>query len=170
MWWSGCQRQVLAYKRAVLDEAGASPACERVEVPVDLREDWAAELCSRGFEQTAPTVWLAEGLLFYPPEVAVSTLLRTMAALSGTGSLLGTDTMSAATLASDQRREWVQLFADAGARFVFGTDEPAEFVAAGGWSPTVHLARDLGEQLCRPLPPPLVPGPPAGAIITATLP
>jgi methyltransferase (TIGR00027 family) len=164
------QVQVLAYKQTVLDQAGASPACKRVVVPVDLREDWPAELSSCGFRPTSATVWLAEGLLFYLPEDAVRSLLRTMAALSGSGSLLGTDTMSAAMLSSDERREWTQFFTDAGAPFVFGTDEPAEFVAACGWRPSVHLARDIGERLGRLLPSPTVPGPPAGAIITAALP
>ena len=122
-----------------------------------------------GFQPAEATVWLAEGLLFYLPEVAVRSLLGTLAFLSAPDSLLGTDMMSATMLASESRRAWVQLYADAGAPFVFGTDRPAEVATACGWRPSVHLARDIGESLGRPLLTPAEPGPPPGAILTATL-
>jgi methyltransferase (TIGR00027 family) len=163
------QPQVLAYKQAVLDKAGATPSCERVAVPVDLREDWPAELLASDFLPARATVWLAEGLLFYLPEVAVRSLLSTIASVSAPGSVIGTDMMSATMLASESRRAWVQLYADAGAPFVFGTDTPAEVVTSCGWSPSIHLVRDIGEHLSRPLLTPAEPGPPSGAILTATL-
>jgi len=161
--------QVLGYKRDVLDAAGAVPACTRVSVPADLREDWSAILLQAGFRPDKPTAWLAEGLLFYLPEAAVRALLRTMASLSASASVLGTDTMSAAMLASEERRAWVQLYADSGAPFVFGTDDPDGLVRSCGWKPVIHLGRDLGASYGRPYPDPPTAGPPPGAIITATL-
>ena len=163
------QPQVLAYKQSVLDQAGASPLCERTSVAADLREHWPNELLAAGFRPAERTVWLAEGLLFYLPEAAVISLLRAMASLSASGSVLGTDTMSATMLASDERRAWVQLYAHSGAAFVFGTDEPGELVAGCGWNPTVHAAREIGERLGRQWPTPAQPGPPPGAILTATV-
>jgi methyltransferase (TIGR00027 family) len=163
------QPQVLTYKPTVLDQAGASPLCERVVVRADLREDWPSGLLAGGFRPEEDTVWLAEGLLFYLPETAVWSLLSTMASLSGTKSALGTDTMSATMLASEERRDWVQFYAEAEAPFIFGTDKPGELVAACGWLPRVHVARDIGERLGRPWSTPALPGPPPGAILTATL-
>lgn len=163
------QPQVLAYKQQVLDDAGADPTCLRVPVDADLRQDWPTALLAAGLRADLPAVWLVEGLLFYLPETAAQNLLTTMASLSGPGSLLGTDTMSATMLASEERRTWVQLYADAGAPFVFGTDDPGAFVRSCGWKPEIHLGRDLGSTYGRPYPTPLSTGPPPGAIITATL-
>jgi methyltransferase (TIGR00027 family) len=163
------QPQVLAYKQEILDRAGATPACTRVPVPANLREDWPTILRAAGFRHDEPTAWLAEGLLFYLPEAAVRTLLGTMASLCAHGSVLGTDTMSATMLASEERRAWVQLYTDSGAPFVFGTDNPEGFVSSCGWNPVIHLGRDLGSDYGRPYPEPQQLGPPPGAIITATL-
>jgi methyltransferase (TIGR00027 family) len=163
------QPQVLAYKQGVLDRAGATPTCARVPVAADLRDDWTAILLAAGFRPDEPTVWLAEGLLFYLPETSARALLTTMASLSASGSVMGTDTMSATMLASEDRRAWVSLYADSGAPFVFGTDDPEGFVSSCGWKPTIHLGRDLGGDYGRPFPEPQGSGPPPGAIITATL-
>lgn len=163
------QPQVLAHKQSVLNYAGASPSCERIAVPADLREDWPTELLAAGVRPAERTAWLAEGLLFYLPDAAVRSLLMTIASLSAPRSVLGTDTMSATMLASEGRRAWVELYAESGAPFVFGTDEPAELLAACGWKPTVQVVRDIGERLGRRWPTPAPPGPPPGAILTATL-
>ena len=163
------QPQVLAYKREVLDGAGAVPRCTRVAVAADLREDWSAALVQAGFQPNTPTAWLAEGLLFYLPEAAVRLLLRRMASMSTPGTVLGTDTMSATMLASQERQRWVQLYADSGAPFVFGTDNPDDLVRSCGWNPIIHLGRDLAASYGRPYPDPPQAGPPPGAIITATL-
>src|SRR5215468_4699251 len=54
---------VLAFKERVL--AGHTPNCERIAVPVDLSTEWAGALRQAGFDPTAPTAWLIEGLLIY---------------------------------------------------------------------------------------------------------
>jgi hypothetical protein len=82
------QTKLLAYKQEILDRAGAAPACTRIPVAADLREEWPAVLLAAGFRPDEPVVWLAEGLLFYLPEAAVRTLLMTMASLSAPASLL----------------------------------------------------------------------------------
>ena len=162
------QPEVLSYKQSVLDGYGASPTCERVVVPTDLREDWAAKLLASGYDRSQAAVWLAEGLLFYLPEEAVRGLLDTTARLSVPGSVLGTDTMSAVMLASEQRRPWVDLFRDSGAPFVFGTDDPAELIGSHGWVPTIYSSRAVAESLGRAWPSPAGSALPPGSIITAT--
>jgi methyltransferase (TIGR00027 family) len=63
------QPQVIEFKTTTLAGIGAEPTATRRTVPVDLRQDWPAALKATGLDLTAPTAWLAEGLLIYlPPE------------------------------------------------------------------------------------------------------
>ncbi|GAC1589910.1 MAG: SAM-dependent methyltransferase [Acidimicrobiales bacterium] len=162
------QPQVLEYKQSTLDGAAASPTCERIVVATDLREDWVEKLLAAGYDRSEPAVWLAEGLLFYLPEASVRSLLDITASLSARGSALGTDTMSAVMLASEERKPWVELYRECGAPFVFGTDEPAELLASHGWVPTVYSSRSIAEGFGRVWPTPVAQGLPPGSIITAT--
>jgi methyltransferase (TIGR00027 family) len=63
-------------------------------VAADLRDDWPEALVLAGFESDRPTVWVAEGLLYYLPEAAVHRLLDDMHRLSARGSYLGTDLLN----------------------------------------------------------------------------
>ncbi|WP_078953856.1 class I SAM-dependent methyltransferase [Streptomyces globisporus] len=79
---------VLAFKQRVLTDLSAAPRAKRVPVPVDLRADWATALTSTGFDPAAPSVWLAEGLLFYLPGPAETYLIDTVDRLTTGGSAL----------------------------------------------------------------------------------
>ncbi|UGQ11919.1 SAM-dependent methyltransferase [Yinghuangia sp. ASG 101] len=79
---------VLAFKHGVLGGLSATPKATRVPVPVDLREDWVRALLDSGFDRTAPSVWLAEGLLFYLPNAAETYLIDTVDQLTPGGSAL----------------------------------------------------------------------------------
>ncbi|MFE6183908.1 class I SAM-dependent methyltransferase [Streptomyces sp. NPDC056465] len=93
-WPAGCvifemdREGVLAFKHKVLDGIQATPKAARVALPLDLRGDWAAALTDAGFDPAAPTVWLAEGLLFYLPAAAETCLIDTVDRLSAGGSAL----------------------------------------------------------------------------------
>lgn len=76
------QEEVLAFKHQVLGGLSATPKAARVTVPIDLRADWAGALTGAGFDPAAPTVWLAEGLLFYLPGTAETYLIDTVHRLS----------------------------------------------------------------------------------------
>ena len=80
------QPQVLDYKQRVLAEA--TPRCERVAVPVDLRGDWLSALRQRGFDPSVPTAWLVEGLLIYLTATQAARLLEAVTELSAPGSRL----------------------------------------------------------------------------------
>ncbi|WP_405676146.1 class I SAM-dependent methyltransferase [Streptomyces sp. NBC_01511] len=82
------QEEVLAFKHQVLGGLSATPKAARVTVPIDLRADWAGALTGAGFDPAAPTVWLAEGLLFYLPGTAETYLIDTVHRLSAGGSAL----------------------------------------------------------------------------------
>ncbi|MFJ4657503.1 class I SAM-dependent methyltransferase [Nocardia sp. NPDC088792] len=78
------QPQVLAFKARAL--AGDTPAADRREVPIDLRQDWPKALLDKGFERDRPTAWLAEGLLRYLPGSAQDQLFERVLELSAPGS------------------------------------------------------------------------------------
>ncbi|MEV8626398.1 class I SAM-dependent methyltransferase [Streptomyces sp. NPDC051079] len=79
---------VLAFKEGVLRDLSAAPRVKRVTVPVDLRADWVAALTSAGFDPAVPSVWLAEGLLFYLPGAAETFLVDSVHRLAAGGSAL----------------------------------------------------------------------------------
>ncbi|MEV5016624.1 SAM-dependent methyltransferase [Streptomyces sp. NPDC053780] len=79
---------VLDFKHEVLAGVSAAPLTTRVPLPVDLRDDWVGALTDAGFDTAAPTVWLAEGLLFYLPRAAETYLVDTVDRLSAAGSAL----------------------------------------------------------------------------------
>jgi methyltransferase (TIGR00027 family) len=79
---------VLEFKHEVLDGLSATPKAARVPIPIDLRADWVGALADAGFDTTAPSVWLAEGLLFYLPTVAETNLIDMVDRLSTEGSAL----------------------------------------------------------------------------------
>jgi methyltransferase (TIGR00027 family) len=93
-WPTGCvvfemdRAGVLGFKDEVLGGLTATPKVARVPVPVDLRADWAGALAGAGFDKTAPSVWLAEGLLFYLPNAAESRLIDMVDQLGTGGSAL----------------------------------------------------------------------------------
>jgi methyltransferase (TIGR00027 family) len=93
-WPSGCEvfevdrAGVLEFKHQVLTDLAATPKVKRVTVPVDLRADWVGALTNVGFAPAAPSVWLAEGLLFYLPGPAETYLVDTVDRLTTEGSAL----------------------------------------------------------------------------------
>ncbi|MGA5499453.1 class I SAM-dependent methyltransferase [Streptomyces cinereoruber] len=79
---------VLAFKEQVLTDLSAAPTVKRVSVPVDLRADWVTALTTAGFDPAAPSVWLAEGLLFYLPGPVETYLVDMVDRLTTGGSAL----------------------------------------------------------------------------------
>jgi methyltransferase (TIGR00027 family) len=87
------QPKVLDFKASTLAEHGAEPACHRVAVAVDLRQDWPAALQQAGFDASAPSVWSAEGLTPYLPAVAQELLLERVHELTVKGSRVAVEAM-----------------------------------------------------------------------------
>jgi methyltransferase (TIGR00027 family) len=78
--------ELLTFKERVLDDRNAKPGCDRVVLPVDLREDWPARLVEAGFDPSRPTAWLIEGLLIYLSAEEATTLLSRLDGVSSPGS------------------------------------------------------------------------------------
>jgi methyltransferase (TIGR00027 family) len=85
------QPQVIEFKTTTLAGIGAEPTATRHTVPIDLRQDWPAALKAAGLDLTAPTAWLAEGLLIYLPPEAQDRLFDNITALSAPGSTIATE-------------------------------------------------------------------------------
>jgi methyltransferase (TIGR00027 family) len=87
------QPRVLEFKSSALAEHGAEPACNRVAVAVDLRQDWPAALRQAGFDPSAPSVWSAEGLMPYLPAAAQDLLFERVQGLTVTGSRIAVEAL-----------------------------------------------------------------------------
>jgi methyltransferase (TIGR00027 family) len=87
------QPRVLEFKASTLAEHGAEPACDRVAVPVDLRQDWPAALRQAGFDASAPSVWSAEGLMPYLPAAAQELLFDRVQGLTVSGSRVAVEAL-----------------------------------------------------------------------------
>ena len=96
------QPKVLEYKTATLAAQGVSPTAVRCAVPMDLRFDWPNALREAGFDASAPTAWLAEGLLMYLPANTQDRLFEQITELSAPGSHIAAETMG---VQADERRE-----------------------------------------------------------------
>ncbi|SDD87984.1 SAM-dependent methyltransferase [Actinokineospora iranica] len=140
--------EVLAHKRTAL--TGAVAGCAHVEVPTDLRENWPDDLRAAGFDPTAPTVWLAEGILYALPAPAADLLLTRVSGLSAPGSALAADhgedsePLRAARAAISS--ELVGLWQG-------GPADPGAWLADHGWEPAVLDVAEVAESYGRPAPP-----------------
>ncbi|NJC71255.1 SAM-dependent methyltransferase [Planosporangium thailandense] len=122
-------------KEAVLTAADAWPACARRTVEADLRADWRSPLLDAGFDPAAPTVWVAEGLLFYLGSAAVDELLSQAAALSEARALMVADFFGTGLLRLPSMRFLVEQCELTGWPLPFCTDDPVALLDRHGWRP-----------------------------------
>ena len=154
------QPRVLDFKSSTLAEHGAEPACNRVAVPVDLRQDWPTALQEAGFDASAPSAWSAEGLMPYLPATAQELLFERVQGLTGAGSRIAVEALGPKFLdpeARTRRRERMDrvraVFAKVDPqREVPSTDElwyfeeredVGEWFGRHGWNVTVTPSLEL---------------------------
>ncbi|MFE3203046.1 class I SAM-dependent methyltransferase [Embleya sp. NPDC059237] len=150
---------VLAFKHDVLDGLSAVPKSARVPIPIDLRGDWVGALTDAGFQPGAPSVWLAEGLLFYLPRLAETYLIDTVDRLSTGGSALAFEVKLEKDL-WEYRDSPIytstkhQIGIDLLALFAHGArPDSAGELAGKGWSTSIHTPFDFTRRHGRgPLP------------------
>lgn len=151
------QGPVLAEKQTVLDELGATPRCRRLAVPVDLEGSrWSDVIIESGFDATRRAIFIAEGLSSYLTEEDNALLLDTLASLAARGSRLGIDMLSRDYLDNPAVAPFLETLSAQGINWRFGTNEPAQFLAAHGWSGQVEDFDAVGRKFGR-WPPPGVP-------------
>ncbi|MFJ8477387.1 class I SAM-dependent methyltransferase [Kitasatospora sp. NPDC094011] len=157
--------QPLDFKASVLRQEQAVARCERTTVAVDLREDWPAALAAAGHDPTAPTAWIAEGLLIYLPQDAVELLLTRIGAQSAPGSRMGLTLGSRGVL---ERFATDAAPGSAAALWVSEMpDDPVHWLAGHGWEARSHTLRERAAAYGRPIttPPQRDEGP--GGLISA---
>ena len=149
------QPDVIAFKTGVLSELGATPACDRRTVAVDLRDDWPKALRDNGFDVSQPTAWIAEGLLIYLPPEAQDRLLDNVTALSASGSRLATEHMDIREVPADWANRLTERSRRLGSNinlaelFYVGERNIArDYLSASGWHtevlPTAQAFTDQG--------------------------
>ncbi|MDH6131215.1 methyltransferase (TIGR00027 family) [Kitasatospora sp. MAA4] len=127
---------LIAEKRRRLDALGAEARTDRREVSADLTQDWLPALEAAGFDRDRPTLWVAEALTFFLTEEQAAGLLRLLASASAPGSQLAFDILGRALLRSPFSKPFLDTLAADGTPWIFGTDEPEEFLTANGWKTT----------------------------------
>ncbi|MEV6135582.1 class I SAM-dependent methyltransferase [Nocardia sp. NPDC051990] len=155
------QPKVLEFKRRVLTESGTAPRSDRREVAVDLRDDWPAALVQAGFDPTSPTAWSAEGLLPYLPGSAHDALFARIDQLSAPGSAVAAEIVGKGVdIGHIAEQESAYLkdtpFGQVDLASLFYTDErtdPAESLAAHGWTTASLHLQELADRYDRPMAP-----------------
>jgi methyltransferase (TIGR00027 family) len=134
------QPQVIEFKTTTLAGIGAEPAATRRTIAIDLRQDWPAALKAAGLDTTAPTAWLAEGLLIYLPPEAQDRLFDNITALSAPGSAIATEFVPGIIdFDADRVREMSGSFRDHGVDV-----DMASLVYAGERNHVVDYLRSKG--------------------------
>ena len=88
------QPKVLEYKSATLAEHGVEPSADAARGGRSTCGTTGRRRCaSAGFDATAPTAWLAEGLLMYLPADAQDRLFEQITELSAPGSRVAAETV-----------------------------------------------------------------------------
>jgi methyltransferase (TIGR00027 family) len=130
------QADLLEEKDKRLAELGAQHRCARRVVGADLTGAWPQALREAGWDPAAPTLWVVEGLLFYMPEPDARRLVERVAEITAPGSVLAGDLLSHQSMISEFSREGLRRLTEDGCPWLFGTDEPEEFLAGCGWRVT----------------------------------
>ena len=159
------QPQVVEYKTATLDSAGAISKASRRTVPVDLRDDWPAALSAAGFDRNQPTAWLAEGLLPYLPAEAQDRLFEMLTELSVPGSQVAVEAFSLGSADTERRRaarrvRWERMRQRLGLDINVETltyqesdrADAVEWLTAHGWHVRAVGNADEMARLGRPIP------------------
>ncbi|MCK0173665.1 MULTISPECIES: class I SAM-dependent methyltransferase [Mycobacteriaceae] len=154
------QPEVIEFKTRTLADLGASSTAELRTVAIDLREDWPAALRTAGFDDTAPTAWIAEGLLIYLPPDAQDRLFDNITALSAPGSRLATEfhpDPAARIGPSSQRmsQEWRRhgLDLDMADLMYEGERNPVvDYLQERGWDVSARSRPDVFAHYGRPFP------------------
>jgi len=99
------QPEVIEFKSTTLAGLGAQPTTTVRTVAIDLRDDWVKALQDNGFDPSAPTAWIAEGLLIYLPPEAQDKLFDNITALSAPGSFVATEQVGDMSAFDDERAQ-----------------------------------------------------------------
>jgi methyltransferase (TIGR00027 family) len=134
--------EIFDSKESILERLGAQPRCDRRVVRADLAQDWAPSVHGAGFDSTARTAVLIEGLVMYLDEGDVRRLFDTLKDLVPDGSWLGMDIINTEMLTSPYTGGLIKMLESLGCPWKFGTPSAADFLQQYGWSATLTSPGD----------------------------
>jgi methyltransferase (TIGR00027 family) len=146
------QPQVIDFKERTLADAGAAPTATLRSIGIDLRDDWPTALTNAGFEVSAPTAWIAEGLLGYLPPDAQDRLFDAITALSAPGSRIATDWVPDMTvldgdairaITSSQREKGLDLPDTSELMFQGERNSVVDYLRDHGWKTSTVTVEDV---------------------------
>lgn len=129
---------LLTDKQERMIRLAATPRVTTVQVGTDITGDWRTALEASGFAPHQPTLWVAEGLMFFLTEHQAGRLLADMAGASGPSSGLVVDMTSTALLKHPMTQPFLARLCADGTPWQFGTDDPTGFLLSHDW-----VVRDL---------------------------
>ena len=149
--------EMTSFKEQVLADAGATAACDRSVVPVDLRLDWPDAIRQAGHRADLPTAWLAEGLLMYLSPDENDRLLDGISDLSAPGSRLGLSAADQSIMDSPLARRELDVVGDPrpDLRSLWRSGfeaPPIDWLTAHGWRARAYESGVCAEDYGRPLP------------------
>lgn len=126
---------VLAEKHDVL--GAVKSTVDRTVVAVDMRsQSWTSELVDAGYDPSAPSTWLLEGLLYYNPEPDVHAILAAVREVTAPGSIVIADIVNADALTLPNMRGLLDVFASWNCPWLYGTNDPEDLFARHGFAVT----------------------------------
>lgn len=145
---------VLEFKEQVLINQAARPACERIVVHADLREDWPTALRNAGFDIGHPTAWLAEGTLGFLTAADCDRLLDEVNLLSGPSSWFALDHTHDGSVATPRLQPFLEGTGISLDEMIKGgpTDPADRWLARHGWLPTTYDIVKQAATYQRPIP------------------
>jgi methyltransferase (TIGR00027 family) len=177
------QPKVLEFKSSTLRQHGAQPTCNRVGVPVDLRQDWPTALRQAGFDTSAPSASSAEGLLPFLPSAAQDLLFERVQALSVAGSRVAVEapgpdfnTPAGRARVRSQMQRYREVVAKAAGREVPDFEDlwyfedrtdVADWLRRHGWDVSATPAEELMARYGRAVPEGLEDGAPRSVFVSA---
>lgn len=130
-----------AHKHEYLTARGAQTNCtvRTAQAELDHSGDWPDRLHSLGFDASAPTLWLAEGLLVYLDHADVDDLIRRLTHASALGSRLATDTLNSSIYQQPWAQSQLNLLQARGTPWRSSIDDPEEHLTRYGWAARAEL-------------------------------
>jgi methyltransferase (TIGR00027 family) len=127
---------VFTHKESVLTRLGARATSDRRVVRQDLAESWTPALVAAGFDPSRKAAFLAEGLLYYLDESAVTSLFDALGTIAATGSWIGVDVMSLEVFTTPYMGTYLKKLEELGCPWKFAMPDPEAYMAKRGWNAT----------------------------------
>jgi len=124
---------VFTHKEEVLARVKATATSDRRVVRQDLAESWTPALLAAGFDPSRKAAFLAEGLLYYLDESAVTSLFDSLADVAAAGSWIGVDVMSPEVFTTPFMATYLKKLEELGCPWKFAMPDPEAYMAKRGW-------------------------------------